>query len=190
MKKNGKIQTADLCYVAVFTAILAVTAQISIPLPGGVPLTLQTFAVPLAGLVLGAKRGAASSLLYVLLAAVGVPVLAGMKGGIAAVFGMTGGFLLSFPLMAWLAGRYAARGIRSVAWWMGLIMGALVNYAVGTLWFMLIAHTGLSQALMACVVPFLPTAVLKLVLAGLVGSVLRSALRRAGLLLDKNCESC
>ena len=72
----------DLCYIAMFTTLIAVLAQVSIPLPGGVPLTLQTFAVPLAGLILGAKRGTVSALLYVLLGAVGVPVFANFTGGL------------------------------------------------------------------------------------------------------------
>ena len=76
----------DICYIAIFTAIIAIMAQISIPLPGGVPLTLQTLAVPLAGIILGAKRGTLSTLVYILLAMVGVPVLAGLSGGIGVVF--------------------------------------------------------------------------------------------------------
>ena len=67
----------DIIYIAVFTAIIAVLAQISIPMPGGVPMTMQTFAVPLAGIVLGAKRGTISTLIYVLLGFIGVPVFAG-----------------------------------------------------------------------------------------------------------------
>ena len=102
--KISKINVRDFCYISAFTAIIAVMAQISIPLPAGVPLTLQTLAVPLAGIVLGAKRGCVSTLLYVLLAAVGVPVLANMTGGIGYVFGITGGFIISFPVMALLSG--------------------------------------------------------------------------------------
>ena len=85
MSQNQKVR--DLVYIAVFTAIIAVLAQISIPMPGGVPMTLQTFAVPLAGLVLGTKRGTLSALLYVLLGTLGVPVFAGLSGGPGIVLG-------------------------------------------------------------------------------------------------------
>ena len=89
----------DICYIALFTALIAILAQISIPLPGGVPLTLQTFAVPLAGLVLGSKRGTIATVVYVLLGAVGVPVFSNFTVGLGIVLVLTGGFIVSFPLM-------------------------------------------------------------------------------------------
>ncbi|MCR5675398.1 MAG: biotin transporter BioY [Lachnospiraceae bacterium] len=180
-KKTG-FTAQDICHIAVFTALIAILAQISIPLPGGVPLTLQTFAVPLAGLVLGAKKGTTSTLIYVLLAAAGVPVLAGMKGGLGAVLGMTGGFVLSFPLMALFAGFAAGKTVRDARLWFWLVLGALVNYAVGTAWFMWIAGTDIRGALAACVLPFLPTAVLKIVLSGMAGTLMRGMLGKTGLL--------
>ena len=184
------VSTLDLCYIAIFTAVIAVLAQISIPMPAGVPMTLQTFAVPLAGMVLGKRKGTWSVLLYLLLAAAGVPVLAGLKGGIGVLFGVTGGFLFSFPLMAYLAGwgeQIAEDGslspvIRHTARWSGLVLGAVLNYAAGTIWFMFAAQAPLAAALSGCVLPFLPTAVAKIVLVALTGPVLRRALLRAGLL--------
>ncbi|MBR1635997.1 MAG: biotin transporter BioY [Lachnospiraceae bacterium] len=172
----------DLCYIAMFTTLIAVLAQVSIPLPGGVPLTLQTFAVPLAGLILGAKRGTVSALLYVLLGAVGVPVFANFTGGLGIVLGMTGGFIVSFPLMALFAGFAANKSTKSPMLWLWLVLGAAVNYAVGTVWFMLVAGTGLQTALAACVLPFIPTAVLKIILSGMLGTMLRGVLRKANLL--------
>lgn len=185
-----KITTRDLCYIAVFTALISILAQISIPMPAGVPMTLQTFAVPLAGIVLGARKGTWSTVLYLLLAAVGVPVLAGLRGGIGMVFGVTGGFLLSFPLMAYLAGlgeaihddKKYSRAVRICARWSGLLLGALINYAAGTLWYMFAAQAPLSAALAGCVLPFLPTAAAKIVLVAMLGPVLKSAMLRAGLL--------
>lgn len=174
--------TLDLCLTAAFTAVLAILAQISIPMPAGVPMTLQTLVVPIAGIVLGARRGTVSTLLYVLLAAVGVPVLAGMHGGIGAVFGMTGGFVFSFPLMALAAGLVADRSVKSPLLWLGLITGTVINYAVGTAWFMFVTGTAFIGAFTACVLPFLPTTVLKILLAGLLGTMLRRTLLRAGLL--------
>ncbi|MBR5115433.1 MAG: biotin transporter BioY [Lachnospiraceae bacterium] len=181
-RTDARFSTMDLCLTGAFTAVIAILAQISIPMPAGVPMTLQTLAVPLAGIVLGAKRGTTSALLYVLLAAVGVPVLAGMNGGIGAVFGMTGGFVFSFPLMALAAGLPAARGTKSPLYWLGLIIGTVINYAVGTAWFMFVTGTALAGALTACVLPFIPTTIIKILLAGLLGALLRRILTRAGLL--------
>ena len=180
---------ADICYIAVFTAIIAVMAQISIPMPGGVPMTLQTLAVPLAAIILGTKRGTAAVVVYLLLGAAGVPVFSGFAGGIGKLFGMTGGFLFSFPLMALAAGlgaqlSHEVKGnafVRALPLWTGLVLGAVVNYAVGTAWFMFVADADLMYSLSACVFPFIPTAVLKIVLAGLLGPMLRKTLLRAGL---------
>ncbi|MCR5302556.1 MAG: biotin transporter BioY [Lachnospiraceae bacterium] len=180
--KATTVNVRDICYTAIFTAIIAVMAQISIPLPGGVPLTLQTLAVPLAGIVLGAKRGTISTLIYVLLATVGVPVLANMTGGIGAVFGVTGGFILSFPIMAFISGLAADKGIKNPLCWAGLLGGVLINYAAGTVWFVYAADSTVSVALAACVIPFIPTGILKLILSGLVGDVLKRSMKRAGLL--------
>lgn len=189
---DNRFSAVDLCHIAVFAALFAILAQVSIPMPGGVPMTLQTLAVPLAGLVLGRKKGAMSALIYLLLGAVGLPVFAGMKGGVGVLFGMTGGFLFSFPLMAWMAGLATDRKPRNPLLWFWLVAGTVVNYAVGTVWFMLISGSALIGALTACVIPFIPTTVLKILLAGLLGPLLKGALCHAGLLVrvDKKGESC
>ena len=189
MEKTA-VTALDICYIAVFTAIITVMAQISVPLPGGVPMTLQTLAVPLAAMILGTKRGTLSVIVYLLLGAAGVPVFAGFVGGIGKLFGMTGGFLFSFPLMALAAGlgvelsrRIQGNALkRSVPMWLGLIIGALINYAIGTIWFMFVAEAGLMYSLSACVIPFIPTAILKIILAGILGPILKRALAKAGLL--------
>ncbi|MBQ9438095.1 MAG: biotin transporter BioY [Lachnospiraceae bacterium] len=187
---NNSFNLLDLCHIALFTALISVLAQISIPLPGGVPLTLQTFAVPLAGLILGAKRGTVSAILYVLLGAVGVPVFAGFSGGLGVVFGMTGGFIISFPLMALFAGFAVDKGVKSPMLWLWLVLGAVANYAVGTIWFMNAAGAGLRAALAACVLPFIPTAILKIILTGLLGRMLRGVLLKANLLkMDRKEKS-
>ena len=90
----------DICSVAIMAALTAVMAQISIPMPMGVPMTMQTFAVTLAGVILGSKRGAVSMVVYLLIGSVGVPVFSNMGGGVQYLIGPTGGFLLSFPIIA------------------------------------------------------------------------------------------
>ena len=174
--RKSSLSVTDLCYIALFTALIAVLAQISIPLPGGVPLTLQTLAVPLAGIVLGPKRGTISTLLYVLLGAIGIPVFANFTGGLGIVLGVTGGFIISFPIMALFAGFASTKGVKNPALWMWLILGALVNYAVGTVWCMFAAGLDLAGALAACVIPFIPTAILKIILAGFLGMMLRNTM--------------
>lgn len=171
----------DLCYIALFVALTAVLSQISIPLPGGVPLTLQTFIIPLAGILIGAKRGTIAAIVYLLLGAVGAPVFANFSGGFGTILGPTGGFLLSFPLMAAAAGLGAKQGGQA-ALLCGLVLGAVINYAVGTLWFVLMTGNTVQAALVACVLPFIPTAIIKIILADLLGQRCKVLLQRAGAL--------
>ena len=97
-----KITTIVLC--ALFAAITAVLSQIAIPMPSGVPVTLQTFAIALCGFYLCTARATVSTVVYVLLGAVGVPVFSGFKGGIASIVGPTGGFIIGFIAMAAISG--------------------------------------------------------------------------------------
>ena len=89
MQKTN-FKTLDLCMIGVVTAVIVIMAQISIPMPLGVPMTMQTFAITLAGIILGSKKGAVASLIYVLLGAVGVPVFANFSGGYQLLVGPTG----------------------------------------------------------------------------------------------------
>jgi len=162
----------DLCFISIFTAIIAIMAQIVIPMPYGVPMTLQTLAISLAGILLGPRRGAISALLYVLLGAVGVPVFAGFNGGLGAVFGPTGGFIMSFPVLAFAAGFGAARN--NTKWlYGGIIAGIVLNYLCGVVYFSIITSNDLITSFVTCVLVFIPTDILKIITAGLIGKKVR-----------------
>ena len=176
-----KLTMRDTCYTGIFAAIIAVCAQISIPMPIGVPLTLQTFAIPLAGVVLGVKKGMIATVVYILLGAVGLPVFANFTGGIGVIFGRTGGFILSFPLMALAAGIGSLRGKMWLTAW--LVAGAAVNYFCGMLMFSYITSTPLAAAFPLVVVPFLPTDALKIVMVVVLGPVIKHALVKNGLII-------
>lgn len=173
-KQTKKINVRDLCYAGLFAAVIAVTAQISIPMPLGVPMTMQTFSITLAAVVLGSRRSALSTVIYLALGAIGIPVLANFTGGIDRFVGPTGGFLISFPLMAFIIGlgvehRKAFKGAYVAA----LIAGTLANYAVGVVMFCLLMKKSVSVAMAACVLPFIPTAIIKAALASALGFAIR-----------------
>lgn len=175
---TSKFNTKDLCYIALFTAVIAVMAQISIPMPLGVPMTMQTFAITLAAVVLGAKFSTFSTLIYLLLGAVGVPVLAGFSGGFDKFVGPTGGFLISFPLMAFIIGfgvdhKDAFKGAFIIA----LIAGTLVNYVIGVLMFCILTCSPVMTGITACVLPFIPTAIIKAIVASILGFEIRKRLK-------------
>lgn len=176
MMYHSKISVQDICSIAIMTAITAVMAQISIPMPMGVPMTMQTFAVTLSGVVLGAKRGAVSMIIYVLLGAIGVTVLAGFSGGFHHLIGPTGGFLLSFPIMAYLIGAGTKLRKHKGMFLLFLILGTAANYAVGVLMFCVLMKTSVWTGFTACVLPFLPTAVIKAAAASILGLKLQARL--------------
>ena len=172
------MKTSDLTRCGIFAAVLAVCSWIQIP--GPVPFTLQTFGVFAALGLLGGKRGTISIAVFLLLGAIGLPVFAGFKGGIGALLGATGGYLMGFLLSGlciWFAEvRFGkSLGVFIVA----MIIGLLLCYAFGTAWFVAVytrANGAISfgKALSLCVLPFLPFDAVKLALAVAV----RQALKR------------
>jgi len=185
MKKieNTKLKSftaRDLCQTALFTALIAACAQVSFPLPGGIPVTLQTFAVMLAGIVLGAKKGTLAVLIYILLAAIGIPVLSNMTGGLGIVFGRTGGFILSFPIMTVITG-FAESRRNKLLLAAGLISAVIVNYISGTVYFSLLTGSGLRTAFMVCVLPFIAGDAVKMVMAAVFGRSLKAILKKTGM---------
>ncbi|MEG1426953.1 MAG: biotin transporter BioY, partial [Oscillospiraceae bacterium] len=96
--------TINLVMTGLFAAVVVVLTMISIPMPSGVPITLQTFAVALCGYLLGRKYGVASVLVYMAIGAIGLPVFSGFHGGVGALVGLTGGFIWGFLPMAFLCG--------------------------------------------------------------------------------------
>ena len=179
---NKLFTVKNMCYVGLFTAVIAIMAQISIPMPLGVPMTMQTFAITLAAIILGAKLSTISSLIYILLGAIGLPVLAGFSGGISKFVGPTGGFLISFPIMAFIIG-YAVdhRSAFKGAFVVGLIAGTVVNYIVGIAMFCILTQSSVAVGFTACVLPFIPTAIIKAILASLIGFPIRKRLKVMGL---------
>ncbi len=155
-----------LLFFLAFVALIAICAQVSLPMVP-VPMTLQTWAVLLAGLVLGPRWGVASVGLYLLAAALGLPVLSEGRSGLAALTGPTAGYLVAFPMVAGLAG--AMRGserFRHPAWAIaGLVALHGVVLLLGAAW--LARSAGVEAAVISGVLPFVPGAVVKSVAAWL-----------------------
>ena len=99
-----KFTTREMVLVGMFAAVLAVISQISLPMPTGVPITIQVFGVALVGAVLGSRLGTTATLVYVLLGAIGLPIFANFSGGISSIVGVTGGYIWAWPIMTWLCG--------------------------------------------------------------------------------------
>ena len=159
----------DILLIFTGSLFIAAMAQLRIPLPfTPVPLTGQTFAVLLAGIALGSRRGSASMLMYLVLGAIGLPVFAGSASGLAILAGPTGGYLVGFIGAAWVVGRMAEHGLdrdfRSI--WLVFLAGEAVIYLFGLPWLSL--FVGVQKVLVAGFLPFLPGDLVKLVAATLV----------------------
>ena len=171
----------DLAYMALFAVLMAVCAWISVPMP--VPFTLQTFAVCAAMGVLGGRRSTWAVAVYLLLGAVGLPVFSGFRGGLGALLGTTGGYILGFlamPLVYWLV--TALLGQRLPAMAAAMVLGLAVCYAFGTIWFVaLYTRTSgpitVGAALGMCVVPFVVPDLVKMGLALVLSRRLRDRLK-------------
>jgi len=163
-----------------FAAIIAVCAQIAVPQPSGVPFTLQTWAIALAGLVLGAKNGTIATLVYVFLGACGAPVFSNFSGGIGVILWRTGGFIVSFPAVAFLAGLGAKKG-KTVWVLLGLAAGTVINLSVGLFWFDFVTGFGLETSFGFAVAPFIFVSVVQTAVLPAIGKKIRVALQKAGL---------
>ncbi len=178
MRKN---YVYDIVLSAMFSIIITICAWITIPF--AVPFTMQTFGIFFTIAMLGGKRATISILLYILIGIVGIPVFSGFQGGLGALFGNTGGYIIGFLLAALLIwgmeifGRKCSSAVgkrkffKRKTWMLAiqLITGLLVCYTFGTLWFwgLYMKNSGeisIVTILGICVVPFIIPDMLKIML--------------------------
>ena len=162
--------------VATAAALTAVAARIAVPLPGiPVPFTLQPVAVLLAGALLGARGGLGSQSVYLAAGMAGLPVFVA-GGGFAYLLGPTGGYLLAFPVAAWLTGSFAdrSRGAAGIA--LGSIVGLAAIHVGGLAW--LAAISGREAAISVGLAPFFVGDLLKVALVTVIGVRFGGRVRR------------
>lgn len=164
------------------SAIIAVLAQITIPLPI-VPITGQTLAIGLVATILPLKLSVLSVILYILIGAVGLPVYASFSGGLGILFGPTGGFIFSFIFSALFISFYLSKTSYSfVHCFIANIWGMLINLTLGTVWLKYYLHIDFTSAFMSGFVPFLLVGVIKAFIASWAGLSIKKRLQKARLL--------
>ncbi|MEP2530155.1 biotin transporter BioY [Shimia sp.] len=174
------MDTKSIVYIALFaalTAALALFPPISFAGLGLPPITAQSLGVMLAGALAGARRGGLALALFIVLVAVGLPLLSGGRGGFGVLLGASGGFLLAWPVAAcvigWLLERNRDAGLVKMA---AIIAfgGILVMYAIGIPWMALVAKLPLSKAV-TIMLAYIPGDLIKVVLAAIITRGVRRA---------------
>ncbi|GMC03708.1 biotin transporter BioY [Enterococcus thailandicus] len=171
-----KTSLKPLIIAAEFSAIIAILSQFTIPL-GIVPLTGQTFAIGLTATLLGRRSGTLSVLIYLLLGTIGLPVFAGLSGGLSIVFGPTGGYLIGFIFQAWLTGYLVEKNVSSYTWVIfANVIGSFVTLIFGVIWLKASGDLSWNTAIVSGFIPFILPGIIKAVAAGYLGTVIRHRL--------------
>ncbi|WED23869.1 biotin transporter BioY [Vibrio sp. JC009] len=175
----------NVAYTALFAALIAALGLVpKITLAFGVPITAQSLGIMLCGTILGAKRGGLAVLLFLLLVALGLPLLAGGRGGLGTFVSATGGFLIGWPVSAFVTGfiveKWRSASLTLVATIASVVGCVLVLYAFGVVGMAVVLKKTLLESA-SLVTAFIPGDIIKAVIAGLLTSAIAKA-RPASLL--------
>ena len=177
-RSNSKIYT--MCKIALMTAITCILAPLSIPV-GSVPISFTNLAIYLSLYILGWKMGTISYVIYMIIGMIGLPVFSGFTGGLAKLLGPTGGYIIGFIPMAIIAGLVIDNFKNRFLHFGAMIVGTAICYAFGTAWFCIVMDTTVMAALSICVIIFIPGDIVKMIIAMLIGPMLKKKLNTAGL---------
>ncbi len=182
------MQTKNILLTGIFTALMIISSYVVIPI-GPVPHSMQPLIVLLAGILLGARYGALSIIVWILLGCLGLPVFNQGQAGAVMLMGPTGGFILGFVVCAWLVGylterHYTEKLAPNIVY---MILAMLIVYVVGIVGFKFNMEYFLGKMLsweksfILVVAPFLPFDIIKAAIASYVGVKVRRALKTMGL---------
>ena len=179
-EKSPKVH--NMVLTALMAAVICVLSPLTVPI-GPVPLSFCNLAIFFALYLLGWKRGLSSLICYLVIGMVGVPVFSGFTGGFGKLLGPTGGYIVGYIPMAIVAGQFVEKTDSRLLHVVGMVLGTAICYALGTAWYCYEAGIELQKALWTCVIPFIPGDLAKIVIAMLLGPVLRKALSKAGFVI-------
>ena len=170
-----KTKTSKIASCALFAALTSILSQVVIPV-GPVPINLATFAVFCSGAVLGSKLGALSLVVWAALGILGAPVFTMFRSGPAVLAGPTGGYIIGYMPAAFLTGLILEKFNKNneiYLYFIAMLSASLIYFTMGTTWFMISTNTSLRQALVICVIPFIPGDLLKMAVAAVLAKRIR-----------------
>lgn len=176
---SNKLSTRRLVLIALITAITCIFAPLAVPIPvSPVPISLTNLVILISVYILGWKDSTISFLAYLLLGAVGLPVFSGFSGGLGKLAGPTGGYLIGFIFMAIIAGLFVEHFPENrVLIVIGMVLATAITYTFGTAWLAFQLDQSFAAALSIGVIPYLPGDIIKIIIAIIVGPLLKTRLR-------------
>lgn len=170
--------TKKLVITGLMSALMCVLSPFSLPLFGGIGLSLGIMVVLFMAYVLELPMGTISCGIYILLGIVGLPVFAGFSGGIGVLLGPTGGFIGGYIILSLIAGIFVkiGKGNRLV-FFGGALFGLLCCYLLGTLWYMHVSNVSFVPAITVCVLPYVIFDIVKIVIVCILGPILKKNIK-------------
>jgi len=177
--RNSKV--SNLTIISLFTAITCILGPLSIIIPfSPVPISFTNLAIYFTVILLGWKKGTISYLIYLFVGFAGIPVFSGFTAGPAKLLGPTGGYLIGFIFLALIAGWFVDRFPGKVHLYIvGMVLGTLVTYALGTGWLAYQANLSFQAALFAGVIPYIPGDLIKIGIAAAMGPTIKKRVHYA-----------
>ena len=181
METKTKSNVYPLVMTAMMAAVIAAVSPFSLPI-SVIPLSFCTLMLYVTPYILGWRRGAVATLVFILLGMAGVPVFTGFQGGMGKVLGPTGGYIAGYIPLVIVTGLAIQFFPKSrVLQFLGMIAATAVLYTLGTAWFCVQSGNDLQKAVTLCVFPFIPGDLIKMVVATAIGPELRKRLVKAGI---------
>ena len=165
-------QTKVIIEISLSASIITICSWIAIPTI--ISFTLQTLAIALILSFLGAKKGTLSILLYLLLGLIGIPVFTGFKGGIRAIIGPTGGYLIGFLLWGALMIFLEKISTKIIIIIINHFLGLILCYILGTIWFSVIMKASILYSITICVAPFVIFDLIKITFGVLIADKIKN----------------
>lgn len=178
--KRTKINTKEITLIGLMTSIMCILGPLSIPIPFSVvPISFTNLAIYFTVFLLGWKKGTISYLIYLLIGLVGVPVFSNFGAGPGKLAGPTGGYLIGFILLTIISGLFIEKFQGKIYMYViGLVVGLIVTYALGTAWLAYQLNLTFVKGLFAGVIPYIPGDIVKIIIAIIVGPILRKNVTR------------
>ncbi len=167
----------NLAFTALLAAVLCLLAPLSVP-TGAIPVSLASFAIYVIASCVKTKYSVIAVAVYILLGAFGVPVFSAFTGGFHRIAGITGGYIIGYIpcvlIIGLLVNKYESK---KFVYPLSMVLGTVLCYFTGTLWYILQTKTSVTAALFTCVIPFIIGDIIKIAVASILSIPLRKRLK-------------